>query len=129
MDLAGWKLKSLSCGATTFGCAATAGSEKSVITWGQTAGFSELGYGEGGKKSSANPDKCMALEGVECYQVAMGVAHSLFLVDGDDERVKSAPVYENKEVDDTAPTGAGEKGGAAGKRKAPAAAKGAKKKK
>lgn len=30
----------------------------------------ELGYGPKGKKSSANPDKCMALEGVYCHQVS-----------------------------------------------------------
>ena len=36
---------------------------------GHSNGYSELGYGEGGKKSSASPDKCMALEGVTSYQV------------------------------------------------------------
>ena len=128
LDLAGWDIASLSCGATTFGCCATAGGERSVITWGHSGGYCELGYGEGGKKSSANPDKCMALEGVKCLQVAMGAAHSLFLVDGDDEKVKKAPVYDAKEVDDTAPTvaAAAEK---AGKRKAPPGGKGGKKKK
>ena len=124
-DLAGWDIKSLSCGATTFGCSASAGGEQSVITWGHSGGYAELGYGDGGKKSSANPDKCMALEGVKCYQVAMGAAHSLFLVDSEDEKVKSAPVYDAKEVDDTAPiAAAAEKGG---KRKAPAPKGGAKK--
>ncbi len=32
----------------------------------------ELGYGAHGKKSSANPDKCMALEGVHVHQVCAG---------------------------------------------------------
>ena len=36
---------------------------------GHSNGYCELGYGPGGKKSSANPDKCMALEGVPCHQV------------------------------------------------------------
>ena len=128
-DLAGWDLISMSCGSTTYGVSATSACEQSVITWGQSNGYSELGYGEGGKKSSANPDKCMALEGVKCYQVAMGVAHSLFLVDPEDEKVKNAPVFEGKEVDDTAPKviSAAERAGA--KRKAPAAGKGAKAKK
>eukprot|EP00889_Picochlorum_renovo_P003084 jgi/Picre1/30114/NNA_005483.t1 len=62
MELAGWDIKSFSCGATTFGCSASADGENSTITWGGTSGFGELGYGEGGKKSSANPDKCLALE-------------------------------------------------------------------
>lgn len=100
MDLAGWNIHSMSCGATTFGVAASSGDEVSVITWGQSAGYSELGYGEGGKKSSANPDKCMALEGVKCYQVGMNAGFSLFLCDSEDEKVKSAPVHVPKvEVD------------------------------
>jgi hypothetical protein len=34
---------------------------------------SELGYGPAGKKSSANPDKCMALEGANTLQVGQAV--------------------------------------------------------
>lgn len=128
LELAGWDLKSMACGSTTFGCAATSGGERSVITWGHSNGYSELGYGEGGKKSSANPDKCMALEGVECSQVALGAGHTLFLVDADDEKVKSAPVWDAKPIDDDAPsTAAAEKAGS--KRKAPAGGKGGKSKK
>lgn len=40
----------------------------------------ELGYGPAGKKSSANPDKVYALEGVHTHQVACGIGHTLFLV-------------------------------------------------
>ena len=131
-DLSGWNIKSMTCGSTTFACAATYGAEKSTITWGHSNGYrwvgvgvvcqlgvvlsciscaaaglglrlvagrptacsccdfmpapaflpplapvpactlpacSELGYGPAGKKSSANPDKCMALEGAETLQV------------------------------------------------------------
>ena len=39
-----------------------------VICRGQ-AQHGELGYGANGKKSSANPDKCLALEGVYTHQV------------------------------------------------------------
>lgn len=31
--------------------------------------YGELAYGEKGKKSSANPDKCAALEGIYTNQV------------------------------------------------------------
>ncbi len=31
--------------------------------------YGELAYGEKGKKSSANPDKCQALEGIYNHQV------------------------------------------------------------
>ncbi len=33
MELAGWDIKSITCGSTTFGVAATAGGEVSTITW------------------------------------------------------------------------------------------------
>eukprot|EP00887_Chlorella_sp_A99_P000240 scaffold13.g240.t1 len=123
-DLAGWNIHSLTCGFSTFAVAAKAGTERSTITWGHTNGYAELGYGEGGKKSSANPDKCLALEGVETYQVAMGFGHSLFLVNPDHELVKSAPWWDPAtEKDETAPVP-----GAGGKRKAPAAASGKAKK-
>ena len=127
-DLAGWNIHSFACGATTFAAAATYGSEKSTITWGHSGGYSELGYGEGGKKSSANPDKCLALEGVDCYQVAMGVGHSLFLVDPEHEKVKNAPVWEpTTDKDEDAPVAGGNAVGT--KRKAPAAKGGKGKKK
>ena len=123
MELAGWDIRSLSCGATTFGCAASADGENSTITWGATSGFGELGYGEGGKKSSANPDKCMALEGALCHQVAMGQGHSLFLVDSDCSQVKDAPVHSAcKAIDDKAPSGAAPVSGS--KRKASGSARG-----
>lgn len=128
MELAGWNIRSFSCGATTFGCSASAGNENSTITWGATGGFGELGYGEGGKKSSANPDKCMSLEGAVTYQVAMGQGHSLFLVDSESDAVKNAPVHSAKKpIDDKAPSTATQtsgtkrkastRGGRGGKRK------------
>ena len=33
--------------------------------------YGELAYGEKGKKSSANPDKCQALEGIYNHQVLL----------------------------------------------------------
>jgi hypothetical protein len=42
----------------------------------------ELGYGEGGGKSSAQPKKVDALEGMTVGQVACGSYHSLWLVEG-----------------------------------------------
>lgn len=115
MDLAGWHITSMSCGHTTFGVAASVDGEKSGITWG-AASYGELGYGEGGKKSSANPDKCMALEGATVMQVAMGAGHSLFLVDSESDAVKNAPVYAAfQEIDNKVP--ATKESGAAGKKR------------
>lgn len=126
MDLAGWDIKSMSCGSTTYGVAATCGDEVSVITWGQSGGYYELGYGEDGKKSSANPDKCMALEGVECYQVGMNAGFSLFLCDPDNEKVKNAPLHDPKVEIDAGGSAAAEKAGT--KRKSGAVASGKAKK-
>ena len=33
LEVAGWTIKSLTCGSSTFAAAATAGSEVSTITW------------------------------------------------------------------------------------------------
>ena len=38
-DLSGWDIKSMTCGSTTFACAATYGAEKSTITWGHSNGY------------------------------------------------------------------------------------------
>ncbi|KAI3430646.1 hypothetical protein D9Q98_005239 [Chlorella vulgaris] len=121
--LSGWDIRSMTCGSTTFGCAATYAKETSTITWGHSNGYSELGYGPAGKKSSANPDKCMALEGANTLQVAMGFGHTLFLVAEGDPKAEAAPVWEAPcDKDETAPNVGG-----ASKRKAPAAASGGKK--
>ena len=57
LDLQGWRLRSVACGATTY----AACGEDQAITWGQGAGCGELGYGPEGPKSSANPNysKCL----------------------------------------------------------------------
>ena len=39
--------------------------------------YGELAYGEKGKKSSANPDKCQALEGIYTHQAGLPNPHTL----------------------------------------------------
>ena len=41
--------------------------------------YGELAYGEKGKKSSANPDKCQALEGIYDHQVTFCTAQQSYL--------------------------------------------------
>jgi hypothetical protein len=53
----------MACGPATYAIA----GEKSAVTWG-AAHNQELAYGRNGKKSSANPDKVMALEGMHTHQ-------------------------------------------------------------
>ena len=65
-DMAGWHVRSMACGPTTFAIAA----DNSVITWG-AASNGELGYGPNGKKSSANPDKVRRMDGGGIHQFVM----------------------------------------------------------
>lgn len=139
-DLQGWNLRSMACGPGTFAVAA----DKSVITWG-AATNGELGYGPLGKKSCANPDKCLALDNYHTEQVACGVGFTLCLVEPAEALLEKLPVYEAPpsemtpglaETTGSKPSGKGkakaapaEKAAASGKRKAPGGAGGAKAKK
>jgi alpha-tubulin suppressor-like RCC1 family protein len=76
MDLQGWNLRSVACGATTY----AACGEDQAITWGQGGGNGELGYGPDGPKSSANPKLVDSLGQKHVIQVACGVGHTLFLI-------------------------------------------------
>lgn len=127
-DLAGWDLKDMSCGSQTYAISASLEGEPSVITWGQ-AQYGELGYGVGGRKTSANPEKCEALDAVKCQQVAMGFGHTVFLVDPNNPKAQSAPVWEPKEAIDPVQTASAVAGATGSKRKAPGPPKGANKKK
>ncbi|KAL3142373.1 hypothetical protein ABBQ38_002709 [Trebouxia sp. C0009 RCD-2024] len=88
-DLQGWNVRHMAAGATHYAVAA----DESTITWGQ-AQNGELGYGPEGKKSSANPDKVHALEGVHTHQVACGIGHTLFLVKPGSKQVEALEVFE-----------------------------------
>ncbi|DBA81433.1 TPA: hypothetical protein ACH3X1_007220 [Trebouxia sp. C0004] len=123
MDLQGWNIRHMAAGATHYAVAA----DQSTITWGQ-AGNGELGYGPSGKKSSANPDKVYALEGVHTHQVACGIGHTLFLVKPGSKQVEDLEVYEPAVAEEealpepeAAPAAKGKGKAAAGKGKAKAA--------
>lgn len=79
-DIQGWEIRDLGCGPSSTVVAA----ENSVISWGPSPTFGELGYGQGGKKSSTQPKKMDALEGALCVQVAEGMAFTAMLVEGGD---------------------------------------------
>lgn len=55
LELSGQYLRSFACGANTFSCTVE-GDQKFTVAWGGAL-YGELGYGKGGKKSSANPDQ------------------------------------------------------------------------
>ncbi|MEW5307892.1 MAG: hypothetical protein WDW38_007738 [Sanguina aurantia] len=114
-DLSGWNIRSMACGPAVFAVAA----DNSVITWG-SATNGELAYGSSGKKSSANPDKVSALEGIITQQVAVGLGFSMFLLDDSNPSVAKLPVFESSVPKEAAAPEAEEKDTKAkGKRKAP----------
>lgn len=122
-DLQGWKVKSVAVGKTSTIVAA----DDSLITWGPSPTWGELGYGKSGPKSSTKANKVDSLEGGgEFVKVAMGGSHSLVVFNPKDPKFLSKlPVLNQPELG-----GAGASaGGAAKKRKAGAAAAGKTKKK
>lgn len=129
--LTGWNIKDIACGAQHYVVSAHYMGEHSAISWGHATG-GELAYGPGGKKSSAQPDKVPALEGMDTIAVAAGQAHSLFLVDSAAEGLLELsewePETESEEAPALPPGAAGKAKG--GKRKAagdkPSAKKGKK---
>lgn len=76
-NLTGWEIRSMSAGPTSTAVAA----ETSLITWGPSPCFGELGYGEGEQKSSTKPQKVEAVEGLTIQQVAMGLSYTFMIVD------------------------------------------------
>jgi len=95
----GWRVRSVSCGNTSI-CIA---SERTLITWGPSPTFGELGYGEGEPRSSTVSKKVDSLEGALTMQVASGLAFTLAVIDTSDETsqkiLEKLPVFEPKEVD------------------------------
>jgi len=102
-NVQGWRVRSVSVGNTSTAVA----SERSLITWGPSPTFGELGYGDGADepKSSTVSREVKALKGSLVMQVASGMAHTLALVDVDDargkEKVEALEVFEPAEVDPT----------------------------
>lgn len=123
-DMCGWNVRGMACGPGTYAIAA----EKSAVTWG-AAHNGELAYGMSGKKSSANPGKVLALEGMHTHDVAAGVGFTVFLVQAEEADLVEFPVWDVAAVDELQ-AGADEDDEAAKgavKRKAPAAGAAAKK--
>lgn len=114
-------MKSVAVGKTSTIVAA----DDSLITWGPSPTWGELGYGKSGPKSSTKANKVDSLEGGgEFVKVAMGGSHSLVVFNPKDPKFLSKlPVLNQPEL------GGASAGGAAKKRKAGAAAAGKTKKK
>ena len=91
LDLQGWNLRSVACGATTFAVC----GETEAVTWG-SAGDAASSDTDPRDPSRANPKIVDSMSGKMTHQVACGVGHTLFLVDPKD--AEGLPTYEPKEV-------------------------------
>ncbi|XP_046983465.1 protein RCC2 homolog [Schistocerca americana] len=91
-DLTGWTVRSVGCSVTSIVMAA----DESVIAWGPSPTYGELGLGEL-RKSSTTPMEVKALEGVYVKQVSCGMGHTMFIARNDSEqdeaRLAKLPEY------------------------------------
>ncbi|CAG0915961.1 unnamed protein product [Notodromas monacha] len=83
-DLQGWNIKDLTCGNTSIGVVA----DDSLIVWGPSPCYGELGLGVQ-TKSSSKPKEVSDLEGCTVHKISMGLAHTLILVSEESESDKS----------------------------------------
>jgi alpha-tubulin suppressor-like RCC1 family protein len=100
-DLFGLKVRSISCGPSSTIVAA----DDSVVTWGPSPCYGELGYGDKcPQKSSTKPQYVSACNNLHAIQVGMGQAFSIILVrnevDSDKEIIERLPVFGTMEEGD-----------------------------
>lgn len=84
-DLSGWEIRCIGCSNTSVVVAA----DESVIAWGASPTFGELGFGEM-RKSSTTPMEVKALEGLYITAVTCGLSHTLMICrdESDEEKAK-----------------------------------------
>jgi len=81
-DLSGWNIRSIGCCHKSIVVAA----DNSVISWGSSPTYGELGYGVSGVKSSTTPQEVKPLEGIYVHKVAGGWGHALLIARADTEQ-------------------------------------------
>ncbi|PVD35390.1 hypothetical protein C0Q70_02352 [Pomacea canaliculata] len=84
-DLSGWKIRSIGCCYRSIVVAA----DDSVVSWGPSPTYGELGYGENKLKSSTVPQEVKLLDGTYVHSVACGYAHTMMIARADTEEDKS----------------------------------------
>lgn len=91
-DLCGWTVRCLGAGLSSVVIAA----DNSVISFGASPAFGELGHGEL-RKSTSVPMEVKALDGIYVEQVTLGQAHTLMIArektEEEKERVNQLPIY------------------------------------
>jgi alpha-tubulin suppressor-like RCC1 family protein len=87
-DLAGWNITTLDCGNTSVIISA----DDSLIAWGASPTYGELGLGDFHKSSSV-PKEVNKMEGMKVVQVAMGMSHTMLLCNTEDDKTREK--YDN----------------------------------
>ncbi|KAK3611385.1 hypothetical protein CHS0354_036580 [Potamilus streckersoni] len=92
-DLSGWRIRSIGCCNKSVVIAA----DESVVSWGASPTYGELGYGDNKPRSSTTPQEMKTLEKLYIHSVACGYGHSLFIArsdtEEDQERLNKLPVF------------------------------------
>ncbi|GBN14918.1 Protein RCC2 [Araneus ventricosus] len=92
-DLVGWQVRDVGCSNCSIVCVA----DESVISWGPSPTYGELGYGESRPKSSTTPQEVKPLDGIHVHNVACGYGHTLFIARDDTEeernKINQLPEY------------------------------------
>ncbi|KAJ8021735.1 Protein RCC2 [Holothuria leucospilota] len=96
-DLSGWNIRSVGCSNSSIVIAA----DDSVISWGPSPTYGELGYGENASRSSTHAQKAKPLEGFHIYKVSCGMGHSLMIARDDREedkvRLSHMPIFDPRQ--------------------------------
>lgn len=74
-DLCGWRIRSVACANRSIVLAA----DESVVSWGPSPTYGELGYGEGKSKSSTTPQEVRPLDGIHVLNVVCGFGHTMMI--------------------------------------------------
>ena len=74
-DLCGWNIRHVACANKSIVVLA----DNSVISWGPSPTYGELGYGENKAKSSTIPQEMKLLDGIYIRTVACGFGHTLMI--------------------------------------------------
>lgn len=81
-DLCGWNIRSVGCANKSIVVCA----DNSVISWGPSPTYGELGYGETKAKSSTTPQEVKILDGIHIFKVTCGYGHTLAIGRADTEQ-------------------------------------------
>lgn len=80
-DLCGWNIRDIACANKSIVVVA----DNSVISWGPSPTYGELGYGESKAKSSTTPQEVKILDGIYIRSVACGFGHTLAIARDDSQ--------------------------------------------